>query len=95
MAKDVFRVADGDFSPSDLTALARIDFGTYVELMFPISRRGRRSRTPADAAKAAKTCAASLFRCSRRQSSDHKNDQAPFTATPSDGIRQRVKIQSP
>ena len=49
MAKDVFRVADGDFSPSDLTALARIDFGTYVELMFPISRRGRRSRTPADA----------------------------------------------
>jgi hypothetical protein len=46
-------------------------------------------------AKAAKTRAARLFRCSRRQSSRHKNDQAPFTATPSDGIHQRAKIQSP
>jgi len=45
--------------------------------------------------KAAKITAADLFRCSRRQSSRHKNDQAPFTATPSDGIRQRAKIQSP
>jgi Putative transposase len=32
--------------------------------------------------KAAKTTAAGLFRCSRRQSSRHKNDQAPFSATP-------------
>jgi hypothetical protein len=32
--------------------------------------------------KAAKSTVAGLFRCRRRQSSRHKNDQAPFTATP-------------
>jgi hypothetical protein len=40
MAEDVRRAADGDFSLTDLIALARIDFGTYVELMFPVLHQG-------------------------------------------------------
>jgi hypothetical protein len=40
MAEEVRRAADGDFSHTDLVALARIDFGTYVELMFPVLHQG-------------------------------------------------------
>ena len=40
MAEDVRRAAHGDFSLTDLVALARIDFGTYVELMFPVLHQG-------------------------------------------------------
>ena len=46
-------------------------------------------------ANAVKISATGLFQRTRRPSSHLKNHQAPFNATPSDDICQRVKIQFP